>query len=381
MKKNGEITVIEEETIVTPESVGYLSSTIQELDDHLKKLVTEKKLQCAGYLLARHGKTFALRSMGPLRYNEDRPFLPNSIRRIASITKVFVAVSIMQLVEKGLLRLDQLAADILPEFDKPGLNTINILHLLTHTSGLRPDPGAFFEPYEEDFSWFRRKNWIKSALSGPQAVAPGLEWRYSSTCFTILGEIVTRVTGINFETYVDEYITRPLEMTETFFDVPDALEERVCFANKQEHQWYRRGRAEARPKWAAPRAGGGLFSTMENLARLGQMLLNKGALDGKRVLARKTVESMTRNHLHGVKNYCWGAGGTEMEYGLGFNVYSNNTFLSPGSFSHEGSGLCGLYMDPVEEMVFVYLCPLTEKYDWLPEAVINLRNIAWSGLI
>ncbi|NLY89183.1 MAG: beta-lactamase family protein [Firmicutes bacterium] len=381
MERNGEITVIEKETGVTPESVGYLSSTIQKLDDHLKKLVAEDKLQCAGYLLARHGKTFALRSMGPLRYSEDRPFLPNSIRRIASITKVFVAVAIMQLVEEGLLRLDQPVAEIIPEFNKPGLNAITIFHLLTHTSGLRPDPGAFFEPYPEDYSWFRKKNWIKSALSGPQAVEPGKEWRYSSTCFTILGEIVTRVSGIHFETYVIENIARPLQMTETFFDVPDDLEERVCFANKWEHQWYQKGKEKPRPKWAAPRAGGGLFSTMENLARLGQMLLNKGTLDGKRVLARKTVESMTRNHLHGVKNYCWGAGGTEMEYGLGFNVYSNNTFLSPGSFSHEGAGLCGLYVDPVEELVFVYICPLNEKYGWLPEAVINLRNIAWSGLI
>ncbi len=381
MKKSGEINVIARETGVTPESVGYLSSTIQELDNHLKKLIAEDKLQCAGYLLARHGKTFALRSMGPLRYNEDRPFLPDSIRRIASITKVFVAVAIMQLVERGLLRLDQAVAEIIPEFDKPGLNAITVFHLLTHTSGLRPDPGAFFEPYPNDYSWLRKKSWIKSALTGPQAVEPGKEWRYSSTGFMLLGEIVTRISGVHVETYIMENITRPLKMNETFFDVPDALEERVCFANKWEYEWYRRGKAKPRPPWAAPRTGGGLFQTMEDLARLGQMLLNKGTLDGKRVLARKTVEAMTRNHLQGVKNYCWGAGGTEMEYGLGFNVYSNNTFLSPGSFSHEGSGLCGLYLDPVEELVFVYFCPLNEKYGWLAEAVINLRNIAWSGLI
>ena len=70
-----------------------------------------------------------------------------------------------------------------------------------------------------------------------------------------------------------------------------------------------------------------------------------------------------------------------MEYGLGMNVYSNNTFLSPGSFSHEGAGLCGLYMDPVENMVLAYICPLCEGVPWTPEAVINFRNIVWAGII
>ena len=136
-----------------------------------------------------------------------------------------------------------------------------------------------------------------------------------------------------------------------------------------------------RPEWAAPRGGGGLFSTMDDLVKFGQMLCNKGVYQGTRILSRKNVEAMTRNHTTGVKNYCWGAGGVETEYGLGMNVYSNNTFLSPGSFSHEGAGLCGLYMDPVESVVLVYFCPLVQGVDWEPEAVLNLRNIVWSGII
>jgi serine-type D-Ala-D-Ala carboxypeptidase len=63
------------------------------------------------------------------------------------------------------------------------------------------------------------------------------------------------------------------------------------------------------------------------------------------------------------------------------NVYTNNTFLSPGSFAHEGAGLSGLYMDPVENMVFVYYCVLSEGVGWEIRAAENLRNIVWSGII
>lgn len=211
------------------------------------------------------------------------------------------------------------------------------------------------------------------------AVEPGKEWRYSSAGFNILAEIVSRVSGTHFEKYVIENITRPLGMKDSFFDVPDELADRVCFSNKWEEEWSNR-RAE-RPEWAHPRGGGGLFSTLDDLQKMGQMLVNKGTLGDVRILSRKAIEAMTRLQTKGMKNYCWGNGGGEMEYGLGMNVYSNNTFLSPGSFSHEGAGLSGLYMDPAENFVFAYICPLCKDVPWLAEAVINLRNIVWAGII
>ena len=206
---------------------------------------------------------------------------------------------------------------------------------------------------------------------------PGKEWRYSSSGFTILAEVITRVSGVHFEQYVLNNITQPLGMHNSYFDIPDDLVDRLYFSNEWEEKWF--SKRKERPEWAPPRGGGGLFSTIEDLQKFGQMLVNKGSLEGIRILSRKTVEAMTRNHTQGVKNYCWNAGGSEMEYGLGMNVYSNNTFLSPGSFSHEGAGLCGLYMDPAENVVLSYICPLVDN--WEPEAVINLRNIVWAGII
>lgn len=318
--------------------------------------------------------------MGKLLYNDDeKDFLPDSIRGIASITKIFVAVSILQLVEKGKIRLDQPVSEIIEEFKTPMHEKINIYHLLTHTSGLRPDPGVFFEPYPLDWQWFGAKKWITESMRDFLLLEPGVEWRYSSTGFTLLAEIITRVSGVHAEKYIIDNIAKPLGMNSTFFDVPEELTDTVCFTSKEDKKWFEADKK--RPDSAPPRGSGGLYSTLVDLQRLGQMLINKGTLNGVRILSRKTVESMTRNQTKGVRNYCWGAGGTEMEYGLGMNVYSNNTFLSPGSFSHEGAGLSGLYMDPVENVVFAYICPLGKDIGWEPEAVINLRNIVWSGII
>lgn len=379
-KKPTAIPVCEASVSIKPEDYGYDSSRLKILDTHITGLIEKKRIQAGAYLISRGNTIIAHKSIGYLRYNDkEKAFQPDTIRSVASVTKLFVATSILQLAEDGRLRLDQPVSQLLDEFSNQMFEKITIHHLLTHTSGIRPDPGCFLEPYPREWNFFDTKNWIKAFLTDFLAVEPGKEWRYSSAGFTILAEIVSRVSGIPFEKYVIEKITKPLGMNNSFFDVPEELTDRVCFSAAWDEKWF--GKARNRQEWMAPRGGGGLFSCLEDLQKFGQMLVNKGTLNGVRILSRKTVEAMTRHQAGDNKNYCWGAGGVKMEYGLGMNVYSNNTFLSPGSFSHEGAGLCGLYMDPVENVVLAYICPLCDGVGWEPEAVINLRNIVWSGIL
>jgi len=289
----------------------------------------------------------------------------------------------MRFVEDGKLYLDQPVSTLLDEFNTGMHKDITIFHLLTHTSGICPDPGYFMEPYVSGW-WESYHNkidkgeeasWLKAILSGPVRCKPGEGWNYSTSGFSVLGEIVSRVSGVNCEDFIIEKICRPLGMKETFFDIPEGLEHRVCVTN----DWDSKRIKNEKPKTEMPpRTGGGLYSTLADLNRLAQMLLNAGTLDGVRILGRKTVEAMTKNRLSGVPAFNWGEYEKDMKMGLGLAVRLTD-LLSEGTFHHEGAGRSALYVDPSERFSASFFVPTNEG--WVPESLINAKSVMWSGLV
>jgi CubicO group peptidase (beta-lactamase class C family) len=374
-----DIRIHEEEVRLTPEEAGYSSEALTRLDALFMRLIRENKLQCASYRLARHGETIACKSMGSLCSFEDRgDFMPDSIRNIASITKIFTTLAILQLIEKGDLYLAQPVCSIIPEFDTPLHNGITLFHLLTHTSGLCPDPGYFGEPYPRNL-WedLHKGDWIKQVLSGPIHVKPMQEWQYSSAGYMILGEIISRLTGMPYVEYVIQNIIQPLELNHTFFYVPPELHKNVCFINEQESKWFP---ATADQTQEPASAAGGLFSTLADLQKIGQLMLDQGMYKNRRILGRKTIEVMCNNNLpDGIFAYHWGSRFPSYAQGLGWRITSRNLFSSPGSFGHEGSGRCSLYIDPVEDFIMTVFVP--SNVSWVPESILSVQAVAWSGII
>jgi CubicO group peptidase (beta-lactamase class C family) len=216
-----EITIHRGKTETTPESVNYSPRSIEWLDAHFSNLVTSGKLQGASYLLARKGKIFACASMGNLTADEETgDLMPDSIRQTASMSKVFTATAVMQLVEQGKLYIEQPVMEIIEEFNTSAHKHITIFNLLTHTSGIAGSPGYFCEPYPYEFPDYFDKDWITNGLRGLVQAKPGEAWIYSSYGFAILGEIVSRVSGTCFHDYVTEQIITPLGMDHTFYIVP-----------------------------------------------------------------------------------------------------------------------------------------------------------------
>jgi CubicO group peptidase (beta-lactamase class C family) len=363
----------------TPEEAGYNPRKLEVLDQHYMDLIQRKKIQCAGYILSRGGKVFAWKSLGRLSYADDRPLMPDSIRKMYSITKFVTAIAVMQLMEDGLLHIHQPVAEILKEFDNPYHKGITVFHLLTHTSGVYPDPGYFGEPYSR--SWYEnipgKSNWIKRVLSGPLHNKPGEAWNYSSAGFALLGEIVTRLSGTHYEKYVLDRITVPLGMNHTLFNVTETMYKNVCMTAKWEDKGHDYPRTDRKGK--PPRAGNGLFSTMHDLWKLGQMMLQMGTFQGVRILGRKSVELMTRNQLTTENAYHWGANLKNYRFAMGLSL-NDACLVSPGTYSHEGYALSGLYVDPQEQFVAAFMAPPCDS-GWVPEAVLNPRAIMWSGII
>jgi len=363
-----------------PEEVGYRLEKLKELDDLFIELIERKRLQCASYLLARNGKVFAHKSMGKLTYADDSSdFMPDSYRKIASITKIFVATSIMQLMERGKLYLYQAVKDIIEEFNCKYYDGITIYHLLTHSSGLSADAGYFVEPNPREWWKFNKGgNWIKEILTGPPQCKPGEQWNYCTAGFYVLGEIISRLSGIHYTDYIVENILKPLGMNDTFFIPPEDASKNTCFTNIHEKEWYD---SMSERKFSPYMAGGGITSTLHDLFKFGQMMLNKGSYNGAYVLSRKSIELMSRNQLSpNTPAFYWGAEYKNFKMGLGAALFPRDESISsPDTFGHEGAGRSALFIDPLEQFIAVFMTPT--NLDWVPESVINPRNIMWSGLI
>ncbi|MCC3377473.1 serine hydrolase [Cohnella sp. REN36] len=422
----------------TPQEAGFRPEALAALDEHFRKLIADRRMQCGSYLLAREGRIFAEAAFGSRTFragsasgsesvavaesssgtdsspaadleaaprsrlgpaSEDDLLRTDSIRRIASITKLFVAVGIFQLIEQGKLNLRQPVSHWIEEFKHPKYAGIRIWHLLTHTSGIWPDPGYYTEPYpfgswdvrfafepdtegpfavkdEEEALRLRKSAWIRAMLSGSPGGEPGREWRYSSIGYSVLGEIISRASGMPFETYILRHITEPLGMSRTFFEVPEALHGEVCVTN----DWDERRLTDLRDRtFDPPRAGGGLHSTLGDLFKFGQMLLDNGVYGGTRILSRKSVERMTRDHLAGqdVFGFCWGGRVPAMKHGLGPGLTGDDEWYSPGSYGHEGAGRSKLLIDPIRRAVVVYFVP--SNLDWVPESLLMTNNLIGAG--
>jgi serine-type D-Ala-D-Ala carboxypeptidase len=388
-----------------PSEVGYDESRIEAVNKHFRRLIDDGEIQCASYCVSRKGRIFMHGAVGKKSYKEDdtTPLSPDCVNFIASITKLFTAVSIMKLVEDGVTRLDVPVGEILPQFNTPPFNSVTLFQLLTHTSGMHSDDGCFENKYQSSY-WkliddayklcdTDRKSefdWIAAALGTVGSgfrVKPDTEWAYCTFGFTILGAVIEKLTGISAHQYIEDNITKPLKMTDTGFDITLDMAKRFIISPLKDDIEKRidnvlNGKTESDPLWdKIPQTGGGLNSTPYDLVRFGNMMLSGGTLDGVRILGRKAVEKMTTLAIHNKPDYCWNANTPDRGFGVGFDMRDGPAFtFSPGTFMHEGWGYSSLYMDPKEEMTAAWFVPFTRD-EFFSRAQYNVQNVIWSGLI
>lgn len=388
--------MISYETKYTPEEVGYDPARIEAVNRHFQNLIENKEIISANYCMARDGKMFADTAIGKLSYREDdtRQLLPDTIQRIASITKLFVAVAIWKLAEDGRLRVNQKVGEIIDEFNTPPFDEITIAHLLSHTSGMQPDKGCFENKYFvspwEFIEMDRDKSWIAASLQSGLRKKPGEEWAYCSFGYVILGEIITRVSGIRVEDYIVQNIAIPCGMKDTGFDyTKKEVVERFNIPNKRVEKYIKEfmdgtlKEPDEDNVWSqVPNTGGGMYSTARDLCRFGTMLLQGGYIEGTRIIGRKAIEKMSTLYTGShIKDYCWNAGGVYREYGLGPDMRCNEGNLySKGTYFHEGSGACCLIIDPIEKLVAAWFVPFIDD-QWRSEPLYNAAAVMWSGLI
>ena len=284
------------------------------------------------------------------------PMTPDSLVVWFSMTKPSVAVAIAQQWERGALELDDRVVRYVPEFGANGKDTITLRHLLTHTAGIRggdavsstaPGTGYWDETVAGICAVEREPDWV-----------PGRRAGYHLTCgMTILAEIVRRVDGRRFETYVREEVFEPLGMDECWVGMPADMVEGYGARIGTMHSTAT-GKQIPLGVFDAPDflgrcvPGGGGRGPLRQLGRLYEALLARGQLDGRRVLLPQTVEAITAHHRVGLYDETFHA---VCDWGLGFAVdaYAMGRHASPRAFGHGGALSAISFADPEHGLVAV----------------------------
>ncbi len=325
----------------------------QRLRLHLQSQITAGRIRGARYCVYVKG-SFAVK--GVLGMAE-------SLTELQSVTKLFTAVAVLQLQERGLLRLTDPVAGVLPEFAGEPFSGITILHLLTHTSGLVALPAAF---PERDTDWetgIDRENvagsWIPAILKKGLFFTPGSRWEYSKAGFCILGEIIRRLTGQRAEDYIWERILLPCEMKKS--------------------GW----RAEPGSIWnTVPQTAAGLFAPVEELVQFGVMLAEGGSYKGERILTEASLCALETNQLpEGMQDFCWDHGGRRIAYGAGCPVYVpgyESWTAAERTIYHEGAGACMLLVNRKERLAAAWSVPFADRSVWVEEAVKGTAGVIGS---
>jgi CubicO group peptidase (beta-lactamase class C family) len=339
---------------------------LAQATDLLKQFVAERKIAGAVAAVARKGRTAYLQAVGVQDLESRAPMTERSLFRIYSMAKPVTAVAAMILFEEGKFRLEDPVSKYLPEFSKvvvyaePGGATrapagpITIHDLLLHTSGLSHRTSDLYRSEKVRSRRDTLPQFIANIVRVPLMEDPGTRFRYSEAT-TVVGRLVEIWSGQSFDAFLDEKVFRPLGMTDTTFWV----------------------RPEARPRLAtvySPAPGGGLapveieevpfterptllegavglVSTVPDFMRFSQMLLNKGELDGRRILRAGTVERMTTN---GLSASIQQARGGTMGWGLA-NVNISLEGPRKGEYGWDGTAGTIFWVDPTRELVTILM--------------------------
>jgi CubicO group peptidase (beta-lactamase class C family) len=306
--------------LTTPEAVGLQASHLNSIDDVVAASIQAGETPGAVVLVARRGriayfKAFGNRSVRP----KTEPMTVDTVFDMASLTKVVAtAPSIMLLVEKGALRLEDKVKRYLPKFSGGGKENITLRQLLTHYSGLPPD-------FDLSRQWSGYPAALEELWKINTSSEPGKEFVYSDLNFIALGEIVRAVSGETLDVFSRERVFVPLDMKDTGFHPPEKTIPRIAptETRKSTLKYLKGESSQAQPDVmlrgevhdpTAWRMGGvaghaGLFSSAQDLAIYAQMLLDCGAYPGGRLLSSATVQAITApqspSNSHQVRGYGW----------------------------------------------------------------------------
>lgn len=324
------------------EMAGELAPPIMR---HVNAAIQGKKLPGCVVLIGRHGRIVHREAYGNRQLEPTvEPMTVDTVFDIASLTKpIATSTSIMQLVERGDLRLRDKVSDYLPEFARHGKEEATVEQLMVHSAGLIPDNAI--ADYENGWTVAYEKICELQAVS-----KPGTKFKYSDVGYLLLGQLVEKLSGTPLNDYAKKNIFLCLGMHETMFTPPVELQRRAAATERVDGEWLKGRVHDPRARLLQGVAGhAGLFSTADDLAIFAQTLLRGGRRGDVRILSPRTIKNWTRSrNIDGnLRGLGWDMG----------SAYSRNRgeMMSPSAFGHGGFTGTAMWIDPELDLFVIFL--------------------------
>lgn len=363
---------------VTPSEAGMDPVRLSQVDRIIEESINNGEIPGAVLAVVRNGKMAYLNAYGNKSvYPVQEKMTVNTIFDLASVSKpVGTAIAFMQLVEQGRVRLTDNVSMYIPGF-KPWTDTITgrkieirVVDLLTHTSGLPPyAPVATIVEQSGAPNPAALMSWISNCK---RDFKPTSDFQYSCLNFVTLQNILQNITGMKLMDYSKKNVFEVLGMKNTTYNPSGDLLKLVAPAEKQKDGSVLLGRVHdpiANILNDGNSGNAGVFSNAEDLAILAAALMNEGEYNGKRVLGKLTLETMTRVPAQVISE----------GRSLGWDNYSSyasnngNLFHPERTFGHTGYTGTSFIVDPVSKTAVILLAHRVHPVD--KGSVVRLRAL------
>jgi CubicO group peptidase (beta-lactamase class C family) len=371
----------------SPGSTSFSREKLERVGDYIRNEVATGKIPGAILLIQQHGHPVYFENFGLRDVESQHPMTADTIFRLYSMSKPVTSVAAMMLVDDGKLSLGDPVSKYIPAFadvkvgvEKPDENgkpalvlepvkrPITIEDLLRHTSGLTygfyGDSAvrklyASSDLFEGDFD---NALFAERIAKLPLAEQPGTLWDYGHST-DVLGRVIEVASGQSLFQFEKQRLLDPLGMTETAFYVTDAAKRPLIAEPLPVDRFAGPIAGIVEPtlprRWES--GGAGMVGTIGDYARFAQMLLNDGALDGRRYLKPETVALMVSEHIGPeakiARDYFYFPG-VGSSFGLGFAVRTAqlpNALLPAGEYRWDGVGGTFFFIDPKDDMFAILM--------------------------
>ena len=368
---------------VDPESAGFSSAGLHAVTANLQQHVDDGDIAGVVAAVARDGKLVYFEALGRLDIEQQKPMPKDALFRIYSMTREITSTAVLQLYEAGKFELDDPIQKYLPEFseqrvlmDPDGTDVsqsrarsgdITVAHLLTHTSGLGSRGSTLYREQQVRDKNYSLDEMMTKAASVPLFHDPGTSFRYGIHA-TILGKLIEVWSGMPLDVYLQRHIFDPLEMNSTVFWAEGKDADRLAELYRPVEGQLTPHRIEAVPWTSRPRlleGGVGLLSSVGDFLRFSQMILNRGELDGHRILSEETAQLIYENAVPdqampiGERGYWVGSGWTLGGFNLVMDPSAYSFPVSAGTIWWDGSAGTRYFIDSSQGIITVIMAQVS----------------------